>query len=121
MFLGMTKINKEGLGEIISYPPIKDADMKTLKEYFQFNMTGNANPRALQEVIIFYIIYYLCRRGRENLRKMTVNTFAIANDPDTKKEYIYQKVDEADKNHNQNDTNKANQGRIYEVPGTLNF
>ena len=52
---------------------------------------------------------------------MSVNTFAIATDPDTKKEYIYQKVDEADKNHNQNDTHKANQGRIYKVPGKAIF
>ena len=48
---------------------------------------------------------------------MTVNTFAISIDPETKKQYIYQKLDEADKNHNQNDIHKANQGQIYEVPG----
>ena len=47
IFVGMTKINKEeGLGEIISYPPIEDADMKTLNEYFIFNMRGSPNPRA---------------------------------------------------------------------------
>ena len=52
---------------------------------------------------------------------MTTNTFGIAIDPQCKKEYLYQKIDEADKNHNQNDTRKANQGRIYAVPGKTIF
>ncbi len=43
-------------------------------------------------------------------------TYAIALDPDDRC-YIYQKVGEADKNHNENDTDEANQARIYEIPG----
>ena len=48
---------------------------------------------------------------------MTTDTFALATDPENMVQYIYQRVDEADKNHNHNDTSKANQGRIYQIPG----
>ena len=80
-------------------------------------MEGPPDPKNLQQIVVFFIIYYLCRRGRENLRKMTKNTFAIATDSANKLQHIYQKVDEADKNHSGVDTGKANQGRIYEVKG----
>ena len=78
-------------------------------------MVGDPDPKFLQQIVVFYIIYYLCRRGRENLGKMSINMFAIDVDPETNLSFIYQKVDEADKNHNQNDMYKANQVRIYEV------
>ena len=76
-------------------------------------MHGDPNPRELQQIVMFNIIYYLCHRGRENLRKMTVSMFAIATDTENMLQYIYQCIDEANKNHSGVDTNKANQGRIY--------
>ena len=118
IFLGKTKDNKErGLGKIENKPPITDQDMETLGIYFKSVMLGAPNPYGLLQIVIFNIIYYLCRRGRENLRSMTKNTFGIATDPVSKKQYIYQKEDEADKNHSASDTAIANQGRIYEIPG----
>ena len=52
---------------------------------------------------------------------MTKNTFKIGHDGTTNLHYIYQNEDEADKNHSASDTSIANQGRIYEIPGTENF
>ena len=56
------------------------------------------------------------RRGHENLRQMTKNTFGVDQDPDGRK-FIYQKVSEHDKNHTEKDTVKGNEGRIYELKG----
>ena len=47
---------------------------------------------------------------------MRTNTFEIGTDPDGR-QFIYQAIDELDKNHRQNDSDPANQGRIYEQPG----
>ena len=117
LFLGQTKVNKEkGLGSISNKPAIEEEDMKLLDSYFREVMMGPPNPRGLLQVVVFHIIYYLCRRGRENLRSMKKSTFAIDSDPDGRR-FIYQKTDEADKNHRACDTAMANQGRIYERPG----
>jgi len=51
--------------------------------------------------------------GRENLRQMdiNVNTFKITRD-DTGKRYVYQCVDELDKNHRENSSTSTTEGRI---------
>ena len=119
MFIGKTKHNKEkGLGNINNKPPIEDPDLSKLYSYFQSEMQKGVNPKVLQQSVLFFVTYYLCRRGRENLRTMTKSTFEVAVDTQNKKKYIYQAIDEADKNHSDKDTDIANQGRIYEVPGT---
>ena len=59
----------------------------------------------------------MCRRGRENLRGMTKETFKIGVDTSDNRKYIYQAVDKADKNHSYHDTTKSNDGHIYEDPG----
>ena len=117
IFLSQTKVNKEkGLGSIENKPTITDQDMRKIHEYFKNIMEGPPNPRGLLQIVVFHILYYLCRRGRENLRSMKKTTFDIAKDENNVK-YIYQKEDEADKNHGPSDTSIANQGRIYERPG----
>ena len=78
-------------------------------------MHANPDLKFLQQVVVFFIIYYLYHRGRENLRQMAVNTFAIERDPETNLHFIYQAIDK-DKNHSHLDIGKANQNRIYAVP-----
>lgn len=122
IFEGVQHINKQkGKGNIVSKPPIDDTDLVKITTYFKDAMNGPANPTILQEIVLFYTVFYMCRRGRENLRSMKKNTFAIATDPDDGRSYIYQAIDEADKNHNHNDTHKSNDGRIYAVPGMQTF
>ena len=81
-------------------------------------MAARPNPRKLQEILLFYVIYFTGRRGRENLRSMTKSTFQIAQDPNGR-HFIYQAVDESNKNHTEKDTDASFQGRIYELPGQL--
>jgi hypothetical protein len=47
---------------------------------------------------------------------MTKRTFALATD-DTGRRYVYQCVDELDKNHRVGATKTVTGGRIYEIPG----
>ena len=79
-------------------------------------MVGPPNPALLQEIVLFNTIYYMGRRGRQNLRRMKINYFEIASDPDGKR-YIHQVVKEYDKNHRENDMSANNAARIYETPG----
>ena len=65
--------------------------------------------------MLFNIIYYGGRRGRENLRNMTQGTYEIAKDPDGRR-YIHQIIKEHDKNHKENDFQPSNEARIYENP-----
>ena len=64
---------------------------------------------------------FMCHCGRDNLRPMKVNTFAVATDPEDGRKYIYQAIDKADKNHGQHNTTNSNEGQIYEIPGTFIF
>ena len=43
-------------------------------------------------------MYFMIRRGQENLRSMTKQTFAVAEDS-AGLPYVHQVIDEADKNH----------------------
>ena len=121
IFAGKMRINKqEGKGTTRHKEPISDEDLQRLGQYFERNMTGPPNATLLQEMVLFNIIFYMGRRGRENLRTMKKDTFKIATDS-KKRRFIYQDKDENDKNHNENDTENSNQGRIYEIPGNLQF
>ena len=118
IFTGIQKINKKkGLGKINRKQPMNDYDINQLMEYFRVSIIADLNPKTLQDVVIFHILYYMCRRGCENLRSMKQYIFAISTDPKDGRKFIYQAVDEYDKNHNETDTDIANEGRIYEIPG----
>ena len=91
--------------------------MEILRKYFTQAMAGPPNPKLLQTIVIFYVLYFMCRCGRENLRAITKSTFQIKVDPADGKKYIFQAIDKTDKNHSYHDTSKSNDGRIYEDPG----
>ena len=61
------KGKSEGRGEIVHKMPVEDEDMKTLSVYFRRNMVGEPNAIFLQELVLFSVIYFGGRRGRENL------------------------------------------------------
>ena len=68
MFLAMMKVNKEkGLGDIVSYRPVVPTDMQKIAEYIKRVMYRDQNPKVLQHIVVFHIIYYQCRRGCEYL------------------------------------------------------
>lgn len=64
VFEGMQKINKaKGKGNIISKPPMDDSDLAKITQYFKEGMGGPLNPALLQEICLFYVVLYMCRRG----------------------------------------------------------
>lgn len=121
MFKGVArKAKREGCGEIDSKPPIEPEDMDKIAQYFKQCLEGPPNPAKLRQIVLFNIIYYMGRRGRQNLRPMTKDTFAIGCDPDGQR-FIYQAVKEQDKNHTEADLNPSNEARIYAIPGECKF
>ena len=121
MFQGVTKKGKrEGRGEVESKPPIEPEDMERLSQYFTKNMKSPPNPAKLQEIVLFNVIYFGGRRGRENLRNMKINTFEITKDAQNR-QYIHQVIKEHDKNHTESDFQPSNEARIYEKPGHVKF
>ena len=110
------KAKKEGKGVRKRFEMITNEDMKQLGIYFQHEKDEAPNPRKLQQCVMFYVIYFFCRRGQENLHDMTTTTYGIKTDEKGRK-YVYQLTDEIDKNHTADDENATNQGRMYETPG----
>ena len=118
VFTGIQKINKKkGLGTIQRKTVVNDQDMQQLMEYFRVQIVCDLNSKNLQEFVIFYILFYMYVHGCENLCSMKQFTFDIATDPQDNRKYIYQALDEYDKNHNEQDTEIAKEGRIYEIKG----
>ena len=103
VFRGIQQINKsEGFGEIKSIPSM--TLISKLMDYFCWNMQGLPNAKHLQEICLFYVLFYTCCHGRENLRSMTKSTYSIEVDPEDGRRIFHQNIDEADKNHSYLDT-----------------
>ena len=94
----VTDLKKTGRGSTDHKPPIAPEGLHKLhdKDNVVFNID---TPYGLQKKMWFDIMYFLCRRGRENLREMKKkSTFGLCKDA-AGMEYVYQIIDEADKNH----------------------
>ena len=116
MFTGMlVKAKKMGKGIRKSTPVILDEDLLKIGKYFDIDYVVNPNPRILVQTMLFYIIYFFCRRGQENLYEMGKNHFKINYSNGIR--FIEQNVDELDKNHRQDYDKIANQAKMYETPG----
>ena len=76
------------------YPEIEPEDLRKVYQSFDPNC-----PNGLQEKVWFDIMFHLVRRGRENLRGMTREIFAVSSDA-TGKKFIFQNKSEIVKNHN---------------------
>ena len=116
MFQGMmVKAKKQGKGYRRSTPVISDEDLLKIGQYFDVDHVHAPNPKILQQTVLFYVIYFFCRRGQENLYEMQKNHFAVKFANGVR--FIEQSVDELDKNHRENFDKLANQARMYEKPG----
>ena len=62
-------VKTAGKGDTDHYPEVEPEDLKKLHESFDID-----TPAGLQEMCWFNIMYYLIRRGRENLREVTKST-----------------------------------------------
>ena len=76
MFKAVKKENKkDGRGKIDHKLPITPADMEKLDQYFRGYMSPSS--KKLQELCLFNVLYYGCRRGRENLSAMPKDTYEV--------------------------------------------
>ena len=114
----LVEAKKNGLGVRKSYPPITSVDLERISEYFVHDHMNKPDPKRLQQQVIFNIIYYFCRRGRENLYEMLQDTFAVITNPDGT-QFVLQNRDEIDKNHGPEDTDKTNEGRMYPTESNI--
>ncbi|XP_072021059.1 uncharacterized protein [Amphiura filiformis] len=89
------KLKREGLGDTTHYVPIDADDMTKLYES-ESGVFDVDTPEGLQNKVWFELMFFICRRGRENLRKLEKDHFAIASDANGRR-YVYQCKDEMTK------------------------
>ena len=95
------ELKQEGKGETEHYPCIEDSDLQKLYSSQELN---THTPRGLFNKVQFDIRYYFCRRGQENVRSMTKDTFVVRTDADTGLKYVVKRKDELTKNHRGDDS-----------------
>ena len=101
-----------GKGKVDLHDEIETEDL--IKLYSSFDVT---TPTDLQEKVWFDFCLQLCWRGRENMKYMTKETFAVATD-DSSRKFVYEIEDEADKDHDAHDNSfdTIGEGTLTEVP-----
>ncbi|XP_072044159.1 uncharacterized protein KIAA1958 homolog [Amphiura filiformis] len=108
------KLKREGLGDTQHYVPIDENDMTKL---YQSGVLNDDTPEGLQNKVWFELMYYICRRGRENLRKLSKDHFAIAVDSNGRR-YVYQSKDEMTKKiRGECMKSRVDGGRMYGTGG----
>ena len=105
-----------GFGRVDHHRPISKEDLEKIQSCYN---PSSPDPKSLQQVVWFNLMFHLIRRGRENLRLLTKQTFAVQADA-TGKKYVYQALDELDKNHRGKDQpdDSPGEGRMYERPNS---
>ena len=92
-------LKKEGKGKVNHKPPITNDDL--LKLYSSPALSTD-HPKSLLRKVFFDIMYFLCRRGQENLRTLTKTSFVVKHD-EHGVEFVTKDIEEFDKNHRLND------------------
>ena len=105
----ITDLKKKGKAKVEHKPHIAAED---LKKFYASEVFADTTPIGLQNKVWFKVMLYFCRRGRENLRQLTKDSFGIATDA-TGRRYVYQKTDELTKNRREKDEAEEG-GYMYE-------
>ena len=108
------QLKKNGLGKTEHKPSISSEDVAKLYESGAFSVS---HPVSLQRKVFFEIMLFFCRRGRENLRNLTKDSFQIQKDSNGV-EYVKKVRDELTKNHGIND--ECEDGGVLYATGGLN-
>ena len=111
----LTQIKRSGKGSTQHKEVISDADIDKL---YSSATLDTKHPQGLQYKVFLAIMFYTCRRGRENLRCMKKKDFVLKNDAQGRRFYINTAKYET-KNHRGADIadDDSSGGRIYEIPG----
>ena len=108
------ELKRSGYGDTQSYPPLDENDIDKL---YQSGLLDINTPRGLQRKVWFELMLFICRRGRENLRKLEKDHFAVAADSNGRK-YVYQCKDEMTKRiRGDNMKSRVDAGRMYATEG----
>ena len=89
----LVKLKRVGKGDTVHYSQIDENDLANI---YSSNVFDTNTPQGLQYSVRFELMIYICRRGRENLRQLTKNHFAIGVDANGRG-YVYQAKDEMTK------------------------
>ena len=100
-------MKRQGLGRVDHHSTISKEDLVKIQSSYN---PSSPDPKSLQQVVWFNFMFHLIRRGRENLRLLTKESFAMQVDA-VGKRFVYQVVDELDKNHRANDQPRNLQGK----------
>ena len=116
MYKGKLKeIKKSGKDITKHKSPLSEEDMSKLRLHLKSHMN---TPKGLQEKVMFDVLYFFGRRGREGLRELKQDSFEFVEDGEGN-EYANLPFNEFDKNHcdvtdtESNETDK----RIYSQNG----
>ncbi len=76
-------LQKEGLGVTDHTHSIAPEDLKKLyfgggPDHKKHNVLDTGIPSGLQQKVFFDLLYFLCRRGRQNIKLFKKDTFAVA-------------------------------------------
>ena len=109
-------LKKQGKGSVKQKPIIEPDDIKMLYESDVLVVT---NPRTLQNKVFFELLFYLCRRGQQNLPMLTPEHFQVVTEDGRR--YLVQVKDELLKNHREDDDQESSvdAGRLPEIPGNF--
>ena len=118
VFKGQLKTLKiQGMDKTQHKSSISDSDLKTLQQHFS---QCKHTPKCLQDKVLFDILFFFGRRGREGLRNFKTDSFVFQKDG-SEREYATLSYNEFDKNHadlsvESEETDK----RMYAQPGDDN-
>ena len=96
-------IKAHGQGKVRHHPSISAED---IKKCYETKVFGDETPLSLLRVNWFNISLHFCRRGRENQRSLTKESFKIEKDANGI-EYVAMAVSESMKNHQGGLSDKA--------------
>jgi len=107
-------LKRQGFGKVDHHSPILKEDPEKIQSSYN---PSSPDPKSLQQVVWFNIMFHLIHHGRENLRLLTKESFAVQVDAAGKK-FVYEVVDGLDKNHRANNQpdDSPGEGRMYERP-----
>ena len=96
MLKGKLRLLKcEGKDKTKHKEAVTDGDFLKMREHLTNNLDS---PKGLQDKVLFDLMYFFGRRGREGLRELRKDSFKFSEDGDGK-EYVTLDYNELDKNH----------------------
>ena len=107
LFAAIVEFKRQGLGRVDHHSPISKEDLEKIQSSYN---PSSPDPKSIQQVVWFNIMFHLIRCGRQE-------SFATQVDAAGKK-FVYQVVYELGKNHRANDQpdDCPGEGRMYQRP-----